>query len=131
MARRIAAFDPRLPLLTFILVLGGCANRPSIAIRATVETFYSAVHNANLPLIDDNTSSAADPAFRQHTRQAAEDAQSDPAARASVQITRVDQPVISGSSATVRVQFADGRPDTVVLVREGLRWRIVSSGRLH
>lgn len=131
MARRIAVFDLRLSLLTFILVLSGCANRPSIAIRATVETFYSAIQNANFPLMDDNVSGSAEPAFRQHARQAAQDAQSDPAARAAVQVTRVDQPVITGSSAAVRVQFADGQSDTVRLVRERLRWRVISSGRLQ
>jgi hypothetical protein len=119
-----------LPLL-LLLTIVACSNRPSIAARASVETFYSAVQNDDVPLMEDNLAAGADPGFVEHVHQAAASAQSDPAVRASVQVTRIEQPSISGNNARVRVQFADGQSDTVLLGREGLRWKVLSSGRLR
>jgi sorbitol-specific phosphotransferase system component IIBC len=115
-------------LILLATALCGCSDRPSIAARATVETFYSAVQNDNLPVADDNIAQTASPEFRARVEQAASAAQTTAETQRSMQVTRVDQPVISGATARVGVQFADGRADTVTLRREGERWKVVSTG---
>jgi hypothetical protein len=117
-------------LVLFLSILCSCSNRSSIAIRATVETFYSAVQNDNGPLLDDNLSPSAPPAFRSHVQRTASEAQADPQTKASVQLVRVEEPSINGDTARVPVVFADGGRDIVVLNREGLRWKVASSSRL-
>jgi hypothetical protein len=117
--------------ILLLLALCACSNRASIAARATVETFYSAVQNDNMPLAEDNLAQSATPQFRARVEEAAAAAQSGGAAQQAVQLVRVDPPVINGDRARIHVLFADGRPDEVTLVREGLRWKVLTSGRLE
>jgi hypothetical protein len=119
-----------LPLLLVLLTLCACSNRPSIAARATVETFYSALRADNLPLADDNTAQSASTSFRDHAQAAAEAAQSDDSAAKAVEVMRVDSPAINGDTAQVHVVFADGSTDVVSLTKEGPRWKVLTSGRL-
>jgi len=113
-----------------LLALSACSDRPSVAARATVETFYGAVQNDNLDLAGDNIARAASPQFRTHVEAAASAAQTSADGRRSVQLVRVETPSISGDTARVHVVFADGQTDTVTLMREGLQWKVLNSGRL-
>jgi hypothetical protein len=111
-------------------VFCACSDRPATAARATVETFYGALQSDNLPLMEDNLAQTASPQFRVRIEAVAADAQTSDDARRSVQLVRVDTPVITGGAARVRVVFADGQTDDVSLVSEGLRWKVLSSERL-
>ena len=126
LARAALLFTPALALVT----LFACSNRPAIAARATVETFYAAIQSDNQPLIADNLAQNASPQFRQRVERAALAAQGGGAAQQFVQLVRVDTPTVSDDTARVHVLFADGQPDTVSLVREGLRWKVLRSGRM-
>jgi len=119
------------PLL-ILLLLAACtgSDRPSIAARATVQTFFAAMQVDNVPLVDDNLANSAAPDFRDHVRSATESAQSNQQARLAITLVRVDPPAIDGNTARVQVVFADGGADTVSLAREGLRWKVVTTGRL-
>jgi hypothetical protein len=113
-----------------ITLLVACSNRPALAAKATVETFYTAVQADNLPVAEDNIATNATPQFHQRVEQAAGAAQAGGGAQKSVQVVQVDAPSIDDGTAHVRVLFADGQSDTVSLVREGLRWKVLTSGRL-
>jgi len=113
-----------------VLAFSGCADRQSIAAQATVETFYGAIQNDNLPLVEDNLAKAATPQFRERVEAAAQAAQSGGDAQRSVQLVRVDEPSMTAGGARIQVRFADGQTDIVSLVREGLRWKVLTSGRL-
>jgi hypothetical protein len=117
-------------LLIAVLISCACSDRPSVAARATVQTFYSAIQVDNVPVVDDNLAADASPQFRAHVQAATLSAQSDGEAQRAVTLVRVDTPAIHGATANVHVVFADGGADTVSLVAEGLRWKVVSSGRL-
>jgi hypothetical protein len=114
-----------------LVILCACSDRPAIAARATVENFYSAVQNDNLDLLHDNVASTATPQFRSRVDAIAAAAQSSSDVRRSVQVEKIDPPAISGDRARVRVEFADGQGDTVEMAREGLRWKVVSTGRMQ
>jgi hypothetical protein len=113
-----------------LILLSGCANRPSIAARATVENFYGAVQNDNLDLLDDNLAAMASPQFRDQVHTTAAAAQLNPDVRRSVQVVTIGPPSIDASSARVQVDFANGQSNTVTLVREGLRWKVLTTGTL-
>jgi hypothetical protein len=115
-----------------VVLLISCAgsDRPSIAARATVQTFYSAIQVDNVPVIDDNLATDASPQFREHVQAATLSAQSGGEPQRAVTLVRVDSPAIQGATANVHVVFADGGADTVALVREGLRWKVLTTGRL-
>src|SRR5712692_4921739 len=97
----------------YLSVFCACSDRPATAARATVETFYGAVQNGNLPLMEDNLARTASPQFRARVEAAAAAAQAEGDARRSVQLVRVDAPAITDGVARVRVVFADGRVDDV------------------
>lgn len=128
--RPVPSRAPLLLALSLLLTLCACSNRPAVAASATVETFYTAVQADNLPVVDDNIAQNATPQFQQHVEQAAIAAQSGGAAQKFVQVVTIGTPSIVGDTAQVHVVFADGRSDTVSLVREGLRWKVLTSGRL-
>jgi hypothetical protein len=117
-------------LVIAAIVLSACSNRPAIAAKATVHTFYSAIQADDVPVVEDNLAQTAAPSFRRHVEAATVAAQAGGAAERAVQIVRVDSPSIRGSSARVPVRFADGASDIVTLTQEGLRWKVVTSGRL-
>jgi hypothetical protein len=121
---------PLAVVLCAVALLCACSNRASVAARATVETFYTAIQADNLPVVQDNIAASASPQFQQHVLQAATAAQDGGVALKAVQVVKIDAPSINGSTARVTVVFADGGADTVVLAREGERWKVVSSGRL-
>lgn len=131
--RRLAALNRPLSALLLLAVLyfSACSNRPAIAAKATVQTFYAAIQDDNAPVVADNVAQSASAAFREHVRMAAVAAQAGGAAQQAVEIVRVDAPAISDNTARVHVVFADGGSDTVSLEREGARWKVVSSGRLR
>ena len=112
------------------LLLAGCGSRVAVAIKATVHTFYAGIAEDDVGYIDDNIAPSASSTFQQHVMQEANEAQHDSAALHTVQIVRIDDPSITGDTARVHVVFADGGSDDVVLVRQGVRWKVVSSGRL-
>jgi Domain of unknown function (DUF4878) len=114
-----------------LLVVCACSDRPSVAARATVENFYGAMQNDNPDLLHDNIAASATQRFREHVDATAGVAQSNSDVRRSVQVVTIDPPSIVGDNARVRVVFADEQSDTVVLVREGPRWKVVSTGRLE
>lgn len=120
----------RFAFLLCFIALCACADRPSIAARATVETFYGAVQNDNLDLANDNIAATASPQFHQRVEATAASAQFNSDVRRSVQLVTVDAPVFNGSNAHVHVVFADGQSDTVTLVREGLRWKVQTTGKM-
>jgi len=130
--RRYGRLRQILRPLLILLFLAACAgsDRPSIAARATVQTFFSAMQVDNVPIVDDNLASSASPDFRDHVRSATESAQNDEQARRAVTLVQVDSPDISGTTARVHVVFADGGADSISLAREGLRWKVVTTGRL-
>jgi hypothetical protein len=117
--------------LCITLLAIACSNRESTAVRATVETFFGAIQSDNVPLIQDNLARDATPAFRDRVAAAAIAAQRNGDAESAVRVVRVDQPVVHDATASVHVNFADGISDDVSLVREGLRWKVRSSGRLR
>lgn len=119
-----------LAIIGIALVLVGCSSHTPVAIKATVETFYSGVAEDDQPNIDDNLAPAAPAAFQQHVMAAATAAQHDSNVLKSVQLVQIGSPSIHGDSARVHVAFADGSSDTVSLVREGLMWKVLSSGKL-
>src|SRR6266702_4138283 len=92
-----------------VLPFSGCSDRQSIAARATVETFYGAIQNDNIPLVEDNLAEAATPQFRERVEAAAQAAQSGGNAQQSVQLVHVDEPSITAGGARVQVTFADGQ----------------------
>jgi hypothetical protein len=108
-----------------------CSDRPATAARATVENFYGAIQNDNLDLLHDNVASSATPQFRSNVDTTAAAAQTSSDVRRSVQVVTVHTPQISDGTAQVRVELGDGEADTVQLAREGLRWKVVSTGRLR
>jgi hypothetical protein len=117
-------------LVALVLLAACTSNRPALAIKATVETFYAGIANENVSFIDDNLAPSASPAFRDHVLAAASAAQQSAATQRAVQTVRIGQPVIKDSMARVHVVFADGSADNVSLVRQGVRWKVVTSGRL-
>ena len=120
-----------LPVLVAVaLVLAGCSSHTPIAIKATVETFYSGIAQDDPSNIQDNLALAAAQAFQQHVTAAAAAAQHDSTVLKSVQLAQIGTPSIHGDSARVPVVFADGKADTVSLVREGLMWKVLTSNRL-
>lgn len=118
--------------LAFLLLaaLCACSNRPAVAARATVQTFYSAIQVDNFPVVEDNLAPNASSEFRQHIQTAAEAAQTSGTAERAVQIVRIDTPSIRGDNAQVHVVFADGSTDVVSLSRHQFRWKVVTSSRL-
>jgi hypothetical protein len=125
-----AVFSTLLAVLC-LAVLCACSDRPAIAARATVENFYGALQNDNPDLLHDNIAATATQHFRDRVDSTAAAAQSSSDARRSVQVVSIDTPSINGDTARVRVVFADGQSDTVVMAREGLRWKVVTTGRLQ
>jgi hypothetical protein len=113
-----------------LVLLCACSDRPAIAARATVETFYTAIQADDLPVVQDNLAASASPRFGQRVLQAAAAAQTGGAAEKAVQLVQVGTPSIAGNTARVHVVFADGSSDTVSLVREGERWKVESTGKL-
>jgi hypothetical protein len=111
-------------------VVAGCSNHAPVAVKATVETFYSGIAEDDSGNIQDNLAPAASQAFQQHVTAAAATAQHDAAVLKSVQLVQIGAPSIHGDRAQVHVVFADGQSDTVTLVREGLMWKVLASGRL-
>lgn len=131
MPRRRQPARQLFPAVLAALVLIGCtSNRPAVAIKATVETFYAAIATENVSLIDDNLAPSAASSFRDRVMAAAVAAQESTEAQKAVQTVRVDQPAIRGDTAKVHVVLADGTSDDVLLARQGFRWRVVTSTRL-
>lgn len=119
-----------LAILALAIVCAGCSNHTPVAIKATVETFYAGIAENDQPNIDDNLATSAAPAFQQHVTAAAAAAQHDSSVLKSVQLVQIGTPSIHGDTARLHVLFADGKSDTVSLVREGLMWKVLTSGRL-
>lgn len=117
-------------LLTALVLIGCTSNRPAVAIKATVETFYAAIATDNVSEIDDNLAPSATTSFHKHVLAAARAAQESTEAQKAVQTMRIDQPAIRGDRAKVHVVLADGTSDDVLLARQGFRWRVVTSSRL-
>lgn len=120
------------PALLAALLALGCStvSHEPVAIKASVETFYSGIANDNADDVSMYLSPAASPSFRKHVQQVTAAAQTSQQVLKSVQIAKISDPVINGDSALVHVVFANGNGDEVSLLRSGLMWLVVKSGRL-